>query len=1563
MDTLVKADESQNSSMQRDGDNKLKLFEKIVYFSSGSIGDEALLVLKNSNAESTCLLSDSVTHCIVGKNYVEADVSAARELYDVTTVTPEWIRMSVLCSKLLPTKPFNPFEDNLFSGINVCVSQQTANDCKILWALVTYNGGTFQLTLNLKKTTHLVVTKPFGKKYDAVLSSGSDKIKIVTPDWIIDCLKNKELCPETNYHPRLLVMPKLQPTNQSFKLQTSGLSTITGFADFDAPVEQPGGVVPKNQGLEQLKQRLPWNQPPTPPTSQSVHTSSSQVAQGTAQSNTTQLKPMMSLMSTPQLQRLSQQQVQQLQLQQQTHANNQLLSQQQMHMPQQQNQFQQQIRTQQMQQSKQIQLQHGQQLQYQPNQQQMQQTHMQLQQGQQAHLQMMQKGQQQTLTQNQQHIQMQQKVQQLQSIPGQQLQNQQQQVVLQQQNVQIQSGQQQQQQNVQQLQSNQQPNQIPLLQQQTVQIQQGQLPQLQPQSVQIQQGQPQQQQVQMPQLQQQTVQLQQGQQQQGQLAQLQKQTVQLQQNPQHSNQLQQAQQIQPQQIQFQTSNGQQVQFPQQVTQNQNAQVHLQQQPQLQNVQSTQSSQICIVSNGQQLQQAQANPSNQQQQLLLQQQQRLMFQQRIVQQGGGTVSTQWRMAHPPSNMPRVQVNQQQSQQIQQQQTLVIGQQPTVNMNNANTQPTTQAQWPPQQTLTIQRTIQQPMDQRQVIWSQQSPHGPQQMIHMDAKTHQQIQAMNPAERLAFINKLTKQRNLVLQQFNARQQQAAGVAGGTNVVRPTTTPNGQTTVIRTLNHQLISSTGMTPAQQAQWNQIRQQQLLAQQQQQQQQQMAGGTVTTGLPSNAKTVSNTLVNNQQVVQPQTTVWQQSPVTEQGHQQASGSMSAAQLAQIHQRQQQLQQLRLQQLQMDASQKQQTMQQVAPNQAPISGAMQPNVVQSPQVAAAQTIVQPQQTTALPTNEQTETQTPSQEPFPQMSGQEISAAGQLRLMTAQHHAAQQQGSTQGTYQSRTVLNNVTNNTATNRAAQVVSRAAVQTAVANKTLPANYNQSAAVRVAAVLAKSAAGQTVGHQQLPHQARFFGHNPNLKLPPDKCLLGCIFLIVEYDRCPDTIKEVPTWKQIILDHGGEIEPSYTLRLTHILCQTQKHPLVQQGLRDGKRCITAYWLSDIITKQQLMPPWYALHFPTPYSEERPCRQMLISLTNFENDERNRVKFMIELTGARVTSYFSADNNILVTRKLEGKKVKKARDINRPVVNVQWLNEILFGHLSCMYQPENVKYQQFNLNNPFRVDYNLVLHLMGAWKMPINVTQESYDRVRNNHVPAKRKRPRPNANLPDQENNDLSTADIIITNINPPPIEYRPCVMLSGFGLGKEEQRMVLQLGGTIAKNYSDATHLVMKESVRTTKFLCCVSTVKHIVNAEWLKDSSTQHMFLGEAIYTIEEVSVDQKVICKVHKILSNPNRHELFKGKIFYVTPGVTHPSVFIVRQIIESAGGTVEKQRRSLRAIQELEPNTYIVIASNNDLHLVSDLIRSSYGIYSSEFVLSAVMTQYVNYDMAYKKAKKIIS
>lgn len=70
------------------------------------------------------------------------------------------------------------------------------------------------------------------------------------------------------------------------------------------------------------------------------------------------------------------------------------------------------------------------------------------------------------------------------------------------------------------------------------------------------------------------------------------------------------------------------------------------------------------------------------------------------------------------------------------------------------------------------------------------------------------------------------------------------------------------------------------------------------------------------------------------------------------------------------------------------------------------------------------------------------------------------------------------------------------------------------------------------------------NRAQFYGHNPNLKLPPDLFLLGCHFLIVEYDET--NAEELGDWKQAIKNHGGEIESCYNVKVTHVLSRTQKH---------------------------------------------------------------------------------------------------------------------------------------------------------------------------------------------------------------------------------------------------------------------------------------------------------------------------------------------------------------------------------------------------------------------------------
>lgn len=63
------------------------------------------------------------------------------------------------------------------------------------------------------------------------------------------------------------------------------------------------------------------------------------------------------------------------------------------------------------------------------------------------------------------------------------------------------------------------------------------------------------------------------------------------------------------------------------------------------------------------------------------------------------------------------------------------------------------------------------------------------------------------------------------------------------------------------------------------------------------------------------------------------------------------------------------------------------------------------------------------------------------------------------------------------------------------------------------------------------------------------------------------------------------------------------------------------------------------------------------------------------------------------------RFEGTLVESALALNIPVVNVQWLNDILCGAQIGLKNPKNNKYQHFDLCDPFSVNYDMVSHLMG------------------------------------------------------------------------------------------------------------------------------------------------------------------------------------------------------------------------------------------------------------------------
>ena len=68
----------------------------------GFLIEQIISLLRDGGGERTNYFSDYVTHCILGDDASEADISDAKDLYEVPAVNQKWVVYSVRCRKLLP---------------------------------------------------------------------------------------------------------------------------------------------------------------------------------------------------------------------------------------------------------------------------------------------------------------------------------------------------------------------------------------------------------------------------------------------------------------------------------------------------------------------------------------------------------------------------------------------------------------------------------------------------------------------------------------------------------------------------------------------------------------------------------------------------------------------------------------------------------------------------------------------------------------------------------------------------------------------------------------------------------------------------------------------------------------------------------------------------------------------------------------------------------------------------------------------------------------------------------------------------------------------------------------------------------------------------------------------------------------------------------------------------------------------------------------------------------------------------------------------------------------------
>ncbi|KAJ8956076.1 hypothetical protein NQ318_016528 [Aromia moschata] len=237
------------------------IFKGIKFFISGDVHDKVIDLLKAGGAERLNYFSDYVTHLIVGENPEENDIVDASDVYEIPALIPKWVVMCTSLKRLVSTKSYLYVPGGkLLSNLVFCFSN-VREDLKYLWSLITYNGGIVQLNLN-KYCNYLVTGDTTTAKYEKAESLGPEQIKIVTPDWVVETVKNHLLADPTLFHPKLINWPK--------PIKHESTTAITGFEP--EQTEDVGKIEAKAVSdstqalLEKLKQRMPWNQPSTPKT-------------------------------------------------------------------------------------------------------------------------------------------------------------------------------------------------------------------------------------------------------------------------------------------------------------------------------------------------------------------------------------------------------------------------------------------------------------------------------------------------------------------------------------------------------------------------------------------------------------------------------------------------------------------------------------------------------------------------------------------------------------------------------------------------------------------------------------------------------------------------------------------------------------------------------------------------------------------------------------------------------------------------------------------------------------------------------------------------------------------------------------------------------------------------------------------------------------------------------------------------------------------------------------------------------------------------------------------------
>ncbi|XP_058249445.1 mediator of DNA damage checkpoint protein 1 [Hemibagrus wyckioides] len=174
--------------------------------------------------------------------------------------------------------------------------------------------------------------------------------------------------------------------------------------------------------------------------------------------------------------------------------------------------------------------------------------------------------------------------------------------------------------------------------------------------------------------------------------------------------------------------------------------------------------------------------------------------------------------------------------------------------------------------------------------------------------------------------------------------------------------------------------------------------------------------------------------------------------------------------------------------------------------------------------------------------------------------------------------------------------------------------------------------------------------------------------------------------------------------------------------------------------------------------------------------------------------------------------------------------------------------------------------------------------------------------------------------------------------------EDGEKVVMHLGGGLAKGVADMTHLVTDKVRRTVKFLCAVARGVPIVTPDWLSKCGKAGSFLSPNGFLVKDVEQEKRFNFSLQDALRVANSQPLLQGYEIHVTPSVK-PEPAQMKEIITCCGA------RFLPKIPSaVKAQTVVVVSCEEDRALCERARSLSFPVVSAEFLLTGILQQKVD-------------